>query len=121
MQRTYVDLFKFCRPFVLRNARLFGTCRVGQFLETPRNLFVAPFRNSYKCLRKQQRTLKCPKLVCQAAQQTANRPHPAVIRDQGQAPTDVEYDAVIIGSGMGGLTTAARMAAKGAKVLVLEK
>jgi cation diffusion facilitator CzcD-associated flavoprotein CzcO len=36
-------------------------------------------------------------------------------------PSDVEYDAVIIGSGMGGLTTAARMVAKGAKVLVLEK
>jgi hypothetical protein len=38
-----------------------------------------------------------------------------------QAPTDIEYDAVIIGSGMGGLTTAAKMAAKGAKVVVLEK
>ncbi len=34
---------------------------------------------------------------------------------------DIEYDAVIIGSGMGGLATAARMAGKGAKVLVLEK
>lgn len=32
-----------------------------------------------------------------------------------------EYDAIVIGSGMGGLTTAARMVAKGAKVLVLEK
>ena len=38
-----------------------------------------------------------------------------------QAPTDIEYDAVIIGSGMGGLTTAAQMASKGAKVVVLEK
>ena len=38
-----------------------------------------------------------------------------------QAPTDEEYDAVIIGAGMGGLTTASQMAAKGAKVLVLEK
>jgi prolycopene isomerase len=37
------------------------------------------------------------------------------------APTDIEYDAVIIGSGMGGLSTAAQMAAKGAKVVVLEK
>lgn len=37
------------------------------------------------------------------------------------APTDVEYDAVIIGSGMGGLTTAARLVANGAKVVVLEK
>ncbi|KAI3431833.1 hypothetical protein D9Q98_010586 [Chlorella vulgaris] len=37
------------------------------------------------------------------------------------APTDIEYDAVIIGSGMGGLSTAAQMAAQGAKVVVLEK
>ena len=38
-----------------------------------------------------------------------------------QAPTDVLYDAVIVGSGMGGLSTAAQLAAKGAKVVVLEK
>ena len=38
-----------------------------------------------------------------------------------QAPTDLEYDAVIVGSGIGGLTTATQMAAKGAKVVVLEK
>ena len=31
------------------------------------------------------------------------------------------YDAVVVGGGMGGLTTASQMAAKGAKVLVLEK
>lgn len=37
------------------------------------------------------------------------------------AQADTEYDAIIIGSGMGGLTTAARMTAGGAKVLVLEK
>lgn len=40
---------------------------------------------------------------------------------QQQAPTDIEYDAVIVGSGMGGLTTAAQLAAKGCKVVVLEK
>jgi prolycopene isomerase len=38
-----------------------------------------------------------------------------------EAPTDVVYDAVIIGGGMGGLTTAAKLVAKGAKVVVLEK
>ena len=37
------------------------------------------------------------------------------------ASTDVLYDAVVIGGGMGGLTTATQLAAKGAKVLVLEK
>ena len=34
---------------------------------------------------------------------------------------DIEYDAIVIGSGMGGLTTASQMVSKGAKVLVLEK
>lgn len=37
------------------------------------------------------------------------------------APTDIVYDAVIIGSGMGGLSTATQMASSGAKVVVLEK
>lgn len=40
---------------------------------------------------------------------------------QADADPDVLYDAIIVGGGMGGLTTATQMAAKGAKVLVLEK
>lgn len=36
-------------------------------------------------------------------------------------PTDIVYDAVIIGSGMGGLSTATQLASAGAKVVVLEK
>ena len=31
------------------------------------------------------------------------------------------FDAIIIGSGIGGLVTASQLAAKGARVLVLEK
>eukprot|EP00884_Botryococcus_braunii_P012292 jgi/Botrbrau1/21063/Bobra.0144s0062.1 len=46
---------------------------------------------------------------------------PAGPEEGGGAPTDIEYDAVIIGAGMGGLTTASQMASKGAKVVVLEK
>ncbi len=46
---------------------------------------------------------------------------PSAVQPSSRAPTDFEYDAVIIGSGIGGLTTATQMAAKGAKVVVLEK
>lgn len=46
---------------------------------------------------------------------------PAAASTSGHAPTDFDYDAVIVGSGMGGLATACQMAAKGAKVVVLEK
>ena len=46
---------------------------------------------------------------------------PSAVHPSSRAPTDFEYDAVIIGSGIGGLTTATQMAAKGAKVVVLEK
>ncbi|KAG2485310.1 hypothetical protein HYH03_015984 [Edaphochlamys debaryana] len=49
-------------------------------------------------------------------------PYPPPTRPlKTDAPTDVEYDAVIVGAGMGGLATAARLVAKGAKVVVLEK
>lgn len=36
-------------------------------------------------------------------------------------PTTSHYDAIVIGSGIGGLVTATQLAAKGAKVLVLER
>eukprot|EP00873_Tetraselmis_striata_P044416 jgi/Tetstr1/464680/TSEL_009432.t1 len=39
----------------------------------------------------------------------------------GEASQDVVYDAVVVGSGIGGLTAATGLAAKGAKVAVLEK
>lgn len=57
--------------------------------------------------------------ACRAA---ARQPYPPVDREiNSEAPTDVIYDAVIVGGGMGGLTTAAKLAARGAKVVVLEK
>lgn len=37
------------------------------------------------------------------------------------ASPDVEYDAIVIGSGMGGLTTASQLAAAGQRVAVLER
>jgi len=59
--------------------------------------------------------------VCIHAVTAAYPPAEVVKALPTDAPTDVEYDAVIIGSGMGGLTTAARLVANGAKVVVLEK
>jgi sRNA-binding protein len=56
-----------------------------------------------------------------ARQPVGDRAAAAPAQQRQQAPTDVLYDAVIVGGGMGGLTTATQMAAKGAKVLVLEK
>lgn len=52
----------------------------------------------------------------------AKTPYPELTREiNTEAPTDVVYDAVIVGGGMGGLTTAAKLVEKGAKVVVLEK
>ncbi len=49
-------------------------------------------------------------------------PYPPLTRDlTTTAPTDVEYDTVIVGGGMGGLATAAKLVSQGAKVVVLEK
>lgn len=49
-------------------------------------------------------------------------PYPETTRQiNTDAPTDVVYDAVIVGGGMGGLTTAAKLVEKGARVVVLEK
>ena len=40
---------------------------------------------------------------------------------RAKQPHSLEYDAIVIGSGIGGLVTATQLAAKGAKVLVLER
>ena len=48
---------------------------------------------------------------------TEPRPTPAAER----APTDVEYDAVVVGAGFGGLAAATQLAVAGAKVVVLER
>ena len=49
----------------------------------------------------------------------ATQSTPAILNTT--ADPSIEYDAIVIGSGMGGLATAAQMVSKGAKVLVLEK
>lgn len=58
-----------------------------------------------------------------AAAATKAEPYPPPTHEvRTEAPTDVTYDAVVVGGGMGGLTTAAKLLEAGAeKVLVLEK
>jgi heterodisulfide reductase subunit A-like polyferredoxin len=46
---------------------------------------------------------------------------PSSSRQSAKASPDTEYDAIIIGSGMGGLTTASQLAAAGQRVAVLER
>jgi len=65
-----------------------------------------------------QRQLRCHAV---AAPPSPYPPAEVVKALPTDAPTDVEYDAVIIGSGMGGLATAGQLAANGARVVVLEK
>ncbi|KAL4439820.1 hypothetical protein ABPG75_002821 [Micractinium tetrahymenae] len=87
-----------------------------------RQLFARPVRQQQLAAaaaaprRRQQQQPQRPARLATTAAAAAEAPVKA-----GGAPTDIEYDAIIIGSGMGGLSTAAQMAAKGAKVVVLEK
>lgn len=82
--------------------------RPAQWCTTVRDQYTATVRKALAII-------QAPRLRLQAATSSA----PAT---SAHAPTDVEYDAVVIGSGMGGLTTATQLAAKGMRnVLVLEK
>lgn len=75
-----------------------------------------------QCIQPQSRAGR-RRVACSVASpvRTAYPPSEVVQQLNTEAPTDIEYDAVIIGSGMGGLATAAQLVARGAKVVVLEK
>ena len=52
---------------------------------------------------------------------TSPSPDSAAGEGEGRVQEGVEYDAIVIGSGIGGLTAATGLRAKGAKVALLEK
>lgn len=87
-------------------------------LEIPSWAFTKAVR-AHQCSTR-RRISRPPVAALSAAAMPAQHQQPVATK-HGGAPTDIEYDAVIVGSGMGGLTTACQMAAKGAKVVVLEK
>ena len=60
-------------------------------------------------------------LIATAAASTSTSTTPVGSMSSSGGNRTEEWDAVIIGSGVGGLTTATQLASKGAKVLVLEK
>ena len=68
-----------------------------------------------------RRSAPTRRAVAAAAAKAPYPPPAAAAELPTDAPADVVYDAVIVGGGMGGLTTAAKLVEKGAKVLVLEK
>lgn len=72
-------------------------------------------RHSLRCKQQQAAAVA----AISASERTRKSQLPTHISDD--PPTDIEYDAVIVGSGMGGLSTATQLAASGAKVVVLEK
>ena len=51
----------------------------------------------------------------------ASSPSPATTASEGSGSGPSPWDVVVIGAGIGGLVTASQLAAKGAKVLVLER
>ncbi|KAG1653437.1 hypothetical protein FOA52_006948 [Chlamydomonas sp. UWO 241] len=71
--------------------------------------------------RQRARRVPGPTRVAATAPADVYPPADLVAGLRTDAPQDVEYDCIVIGSGMGGLATAVQMSAKGAKVLVLEK
>jgi prolycopene isomerase len=65
-----------------------------------------------------------PALVTDSAQSASVEPfaqNQSAHSDDAIHDNPIHYDAIVIGSGIGGLVTATQLAAKGAKVLVLER
>lgn len=75
------------------------------------------------CLMRQSGTTRGGKLITQKSKKIIDPmsvPIPYKSQQGNLSQMPAEYDAIVIGSGIGGLVTATQLAAKGAKVLVLE-
>lgn len=64
---------------------------------------------------------RCQAVASPASTRVSYPPKSVIDKLVTDAPTDVTYDCIVIGGGMGGLSTAAVLASKGMNVLVLEK
>ncbi|CAI7895485.1 unnamed protein product [Closterium sp. NIES-54] len=78
--------------------------------------------SSHPCDRTVVRRTACPRATASRAEASANAVESRA-GDSGPAEGAVEreYDAVVIGAGMGGLVAATQMAVRGMRVLLLEK
>ena len=83
-------------------------------------MHVQALRRGWRCGR-ERGLRRAAAAAVEAAVRAPEREAALTTASAGSAPTDVVYDAVVVGGGVGGLSVATQLVAKGASVVVLEK